>query len=72
MDIRDTLADNLKRYRRLRGFSQEELAGRTEIDRTYVSLLERRACGATIDTLAKLAAALGVEPDALLKRHEPE
>lgn len=68
MDVRETLAANLRHYRRLRGFSQEELAHRADIDRTYVSLLERRKYSASIDTIGKLAAALDIEPDTLLKR----
>tara|TARA_R110001606_G_scaffold59095_1_gene140749 strand:+ start:238 stop:462 length:225 start_codon:yes stop_codon:yes gene_type:complete len=68
MDIREVFAINLKRTRRAKGVSQEELAHRADIDRTYVSLLERRMYSATIDVVAKLAEALGVEPDTLLKR----
>ncbi|CAM3096409.1 helix-turn-helix domain-containing protein [Komagataeibacter xylinus] len=41
MNIREILAANLKRYRRERGVSQEELAHLAEIDRTYISSLER-------------------------------
>jgi|TARA_Y100000815_G_C13139654_1_gene423804 transcriptional regulator with XRE-family HTH domain len=48
--------------------SQEELAHRADIDRTYVSLLERRVYSATIDTLGKMAEALEIDPDVLLKR----
>jgi len=67
MDIRDIFAINLKKYRRAAGLSQEELAHRADVDRTYVSLLERRNYSATIDVVAKLAEALGIEPDLLLK-----
>ena len=67
MSIREILAANMKALRRLRGFSQEELAFRADIDRTYVSLLERKKYGATVDVLAKIADALGVEPFELLK-----
>ncbi|HAE26613.1 MULTISPECIES: helix-turn-helix domain-containing protein [Hyphomonas] len=68
MDIREVFAQNLRRLRRAKGLSQEELAYRADIDRTYVSLLERRVYSASIDTLAKLAEALEVAPDVLLKR----
>lgn len=67
MKIREIVASNLKKLRRLNGLSQEELAYRAEIDRTYVSLLERQKYSASIDVIAKLAAALGVEPYELLK-----
>lgn len=67
MQIRDILAHNLKELRRAQGLSQEELAHRAEIDRTYVSALERSVYGVGIDVLARLAAVLGVEPADLLK-----
>lgn len=66
MNLRDTLAGNLREHRRRRGFSQEELAHRAEIDRTYVSALERSLYAATVDVIEKLAEALEVEPSALL------
>lgn len=68
MDVREILALNLKRLRTEAGLSQEELAHRVGIDRTYVSSLERRVYAASIDLVARLAEALGVPPDALLRR----
>ncbi len=68
MDIREILARNLKSQRQILGLSQEELAHRAEIDRTYVSALERCVYGASIDVLARLAGALGVEAADLLRR----
>lgn len=67
MNLRDTLAGNLREYRNRRGFSQEELAHRAEIDRTYVSALERSVYAATVDVIEKLAEALSVKPEELLK-----
>ena len=66
MHIRAVLAQNLRRLRHDRGISQEVLADVAEIDRSYVSSLERGMYGATIDMIAKLAGALGVEPFELL------
>ncbi|WP_456717037.1 helix-turn-helix domain-containing protein [Bradyrhizobium sp. USDA 4353] len=71
MNIRDVLAANLKRLRRTKGVSQEELAHRADIDRTYISMVERRRNAASIDVLAALAAGLGVEPADLLKPTPP-
>lgn len=68
MDIRDTLALNLRKFRRARGLSQEELAHRAEIDRTYISSLERSVYAAGIDVVERLARALGVEVVDLLAR----
>ncbi|MGJ4932607.1 helix-turn-helix domain-containing protein [Bradyrhizobium sp. HKCCYLS2038] len=71
MNIRDVLAANLKRLRRTKGVSQEELAHRADIDRTYISLVERSRNAVSIDVLAALAAGLGVEPADLLKPTPP-
>lgn len=68
MDIRNILASNIKRIRLERGLSQEELAHRAGIDRTYISALERRVYGAGIDILGRIADALDVEAAALLAR----
>ena len=51
-----------------RGFSQEELAHRAEMDRTYVSSLERCIYAASIDVVDRLARVLGVEAADLLQR----
>jgi transcriptional regulator with XRE-family HTH domain len=68
MDIREVFALNLRRARNAKGLSQEALAHEADVDRTYVSALERSKYGATIDMVDKLAKALGVDASALLQR----
>lgn len=68
MDIREVLAENLKRHRKAAGLSQEELAHRADIDRTYISSLERCVYAAGIDVVDRLARELGLEAADLLKR----
>lgn len=68
MDIREVLAINLRKLRHARGLSQEELADRAEIDRTYISALERSVYAAGIDVVDRLARSLGVEAADLLTR----
>jgi transcriptional regulator with XRE-family HTH domain len=67
MESREVLARNLRRLRHARGLSQEELADRAEIDRTYVSALEREVYAASIDVLDRLAKALRVDSAELLR-----
>ena len=68
MDIRGILAVNLRKLRQAQGLSQEELAHRAEIDRTYISALERSVYAAGIDVVDRLARVLGVEAADLLTR----
>jgi transcriptional regulator with XRE-family HTH domain len=70
MAIREVFARNLRKARHARGLSQEALAHEANVDRTYISALERGVYGATIDMVDKLAQVLGVEPAALLQRPE--
>jgi len=67
MGARDILSANLRRLRQMRGLSQEELAHRADIDRTYISALERGVYSATVDILDRLAAGLEIDAWELLK-----
>jgi transcriptional regulator with XRE-family HTH domain len=66
MDIRRTVAKNVKKVRQGRGWSQEELAFEAEIHRTYISGVERGIRNPTVTVLAKIAKALKVPPARLL------
>lgn len=70
MDIRETFARNLRLARQERGLSQEELAHLADIDRTYVSSLERCVYSPSIEVLDRLAKALNVEAADLIKRSD--
>lgn len=59
-NAKEILAKNVKKYRRAKGFSQEELAFEADIDRTYVSQIERCLINPSLLVLCKLGAALGI------------
>lgn len=61
-------ARNLRAARLAKGLSQEELAHRAGIDRTYISSLERSVYNASIDVVDRLACALDLDAAMLLKR----
>jgi transcriptional regulator with XRE-family HTH domain len=67
---RAVLASNLRKLRQDRGLSQEALADIAGLHRTYVSSVERCERNATLDTLDRLATALGIEPSELLQDTE--
>lgn len=66
MDIAARFGRNLLGCRKRAGISQEELGVRASLHRTQVGLLERGGRLPRIDTLAKLAGALGVPASELL------
>jgi len=68
MDVVEILGANVRRHRKLAGISQEELSHRTGIKRSYISDLERGTRNPTVKALGRLAYALQIEPDALLRR----
>jgi transcriptional regulator with XRE-family HTH domain len=68
MDWRQVVAANLRRIRRERGFSQETLAYEAEVNRTYVSKLEKGATWVGLEILVRLAQTLQVDPADFLQR----
>lgn len=67
--LRAVLAENIKTFRREKGFSQEELAEQCGLHRTYIGSVERHERNVTLSTLEVLALTLGVTvPDLLTKR----
>lgn len=65
-NIQKTLSENLRALRTKAGFSQEELALRADVDRTYVSQIERALGNPSLLVLSKLAGVLGVDVTQLL------
>jgi transcriptional regulator with XRE-family HTH domain len=66
MNIREVFALNLRTLRNAKGLSQEELAHRANVHRTYISSLERCVYSATIDMVEGIAKILDVEAFELL------
>ncbi|TAJ79501.1 MAG: XRE family transcriptional regulator [Gallionellaceae bacterium] len=64
--LRETLAQNMRRLRIEQNISQEELAFRCELDRTYISAIERCVWNISLGNIEKIAGALKVEPWQLL------
>ena len=66
MDLVTRFADNVRRLRAKRQLSQKSLADKVGISVSYVSMLERGQRSPPLETLEKVAKALGVTPAALL------
>lgn len=59
MEARKIVAWNLRRLRVEKGISQDDLALEAGVERAYVGHLERATRNPTVDTLDKIATALG-------------
>ena len=58
---KDILAKNVRRLRKSTGLSQEELADRAGLHRTYISSIERGQRNVSLENIFVLANALGIE-----------
>ena len=68
MELREVFAGNIKRLRKERGMSQEDLAFESGLHRTYISGIERGIRNVGLDNIGVIAAALGVTPDLLVRK----
>ena len=66
--LRKLVAENVRRLRKAKGFSQEAFADVCGLHRTYVGAIERAERNVSLDNIAKLADALGVEAPELLSQ----
>lgn len=66
--LRELLAYNVRAYRVAAAVSQEQLGFTANLDRTFISQVERARINVSIDNVEKIATALGVDPARLLER----
>lgn len=69
-DLKRALAQATRAARRARHLSQEKLAARAGIHRTYMSAIERGKANISLEVASRLAAALGVRLSDLLRQVE--
>jgi transcriptional regulator with XRE-family HTH domain len=65
--IRQVLAKNLRRLRNAKGLSQDALAADANQHQGLISEIENQRANVELDTLGKIAAALGVHPRELFE-----
>ena len=61
MDIVKVFGNNLKKYRRAIGMSQEEFAEKCGLHRTYISAVECHRRSISLENIQRIADALGIE-----------
>ncbi|MEX1364530.1 MAG: helix-turn-helix transcriptional regulator [Nannocystaceae bacterium] len=67
-ELRERIAERIRELAAKRGISQRELADRAGVSRGHLWNVLAAKSAATVDVLAKLAEALDVDPDALVRR----
>lgn len=67
---RDAFGDRVRALRIARGLSQEQLAERAGLHRTYISSLERGQRNVGLDNIHAIAQALEVRPSQLFEEDE--
>lgn len=68
-DIQKTLADNLKYYRKQAGLTQEQLAEKCGLHRTYIGGIEQERINISLKNIGKVAVALNIDPALLFVRN---
>lgn len=69
-NLNEAFGKAIKQLRTDRALSQQELADYSEVDRSYISDLERGRYNPTLDTIFRLSEILKVKPSELLLRVE--
>lgn len=66
VDIKKKFGEKMRQIRKRKKISQEDLAFKAGLHRTYISDIERGARNLSLINIEKIATALGVNPDDLL------
>jgi transcriptional regulator with XRE-family HTH domain len=66
MKLEKIIGDNVRGFRKQTGLSQDNFAIKAGLHRTFIGTIERAEQNITIDSIGKLAKALGVLPYVLL------
>jgi transcriptional regulator with XRE-family HTH domain len=64
--LKQAISSNIQRIRKEQGISQEKLALKAEVDRSYMSQIERCLANPSIDAILRISNALEVAPSELL------
>ncbi len=64
------IGDRISEIRKQRNISQENLANLAEIDRTYISSIERGERSISLSVAIKITTALGVDLSILIKKND--
>lgn len=67
-ELMSAFAIEMKARRNILGISQEELAHRADVDRTFVARIETAQNQPTLSVLFRLCEGLGIAPEAMIEQ----
>lgn len=69
-DIYNTIRKNIKKYRKLKGLTSEELSEMVDLSHEFIRQIEseKMAYNFSVETFYKISVALGVSLDMLIKK----
>lgn len=69
-DIYNTIRQNIRKYRKLKGLTTEELSEMVDLSHEFIRQIESKkvAYNFSVDTFYKISVALGVKLDDLIKK----
>ena len=67
-NIRDVLAENMKEYRNVRGFTQANLAEKVDTSTHYIGMIETQKKFPSPEMIERIAVALGIDTLDLFKK----
>lgn len=68
IDIKEIFGQRVRYYRKKAGISQEQLAERCDLHPTYIGQLERGEKNASLETIMRVSAGLGIAPETLFEK----
>lgn len=71
-NIKKNFGSIIRKYRHIKEISQEELAARTGLHRTYISEVERGERNVSLVNIVKISTGLEVNPSIIFKGLEEE
>jgi transcriptional regulator with XRE-family HTH domain len=69
MDILNIVGKNIRKLRKAKGYSQEKLALKAGVNRSYLGYIERGDKNLNLTTLRQISVALNVHPSVMLIDH---
>lgn len=72
MKLEDIIGNAIRKYRKQRNYSQEKLALESNLDRSFLSEIERGVKKPTVHTIFAICKTLEIKPSALIHEIETE